>query len=384
MPPSSIPTSPVADAPTAADAFRPAGPPVARMTRRADLVTVALSAWLIGGLFVDGWAHNTRPQLETFFTPWHAMFYSGFAATALWIGWSVWSRHRAGAAWRDSVPVGYGPALAGLVLFAASGLGDMAWHLAFGIEQDISALLSPSHLGLFTGGFLVVTAPLRSVWADPSLGRRAGLGALLPALSSAAIAGSATGFFFMYLHPAFDNRVSRDHWTFLLQMFTRGQRGYVQDLDIVVGIAGFILATVFLLGPVLYPLRRWDLPAGSVLLVAGPQFVLIQALTGFVDPGLAALGLAGTLAVELLLRLLRPSSASPARLRAFCATAPVALWGVWFGGIALNDGGLGWEPEVWGGVLVWSGLTLLALAVVMLPSPVPGERAAPARRTAAG
>src|SRR6266508_3553037 len=167
----SLPTSPAVKAGT---------PAATGASRPAHLVTVALSAWLIGGLFLDGWAHNTRPQLETFFTPWHAMFYSGYVAAAAWMGWSVWSRHHAGTAWRDAVPAGYGPAVAGLALFAVSGLGDMAWHLAFGIEQDVAALLSPTHLGLFTGGFLVVTAPLRSVWADPSLGRRAGLGALLP------------------------------------------------------------------------------------------------------------------------------------------------------------------------------------------------------------
>ena len=27
-------------------------------------------------LFVDGWAHNNLDQIETFFTPWHALFYS--------------------------------------------------------------------------------------------------------------------------------------------------------------------------------------------------------------------------------------------------------------------------------------------------------------------
>ena len=340
------------------------------MGRAGDLVTVVLSAWLIGGLFVDGWAHNTRAELETFFTPWHAVFYSGFAASALWIWWAVVARRRAGATWRDAVPVGYGPALAGLALFAASGLGDMAWHLAFGIEQDLAALLSPSHLGLFAGGLLVVTAPLRSAWADAALGRGARLGALLPALLSAAVAASGTGFFFMYLHPAFANHGSIDQLR-SLGAFPPAQRGYVQDQDIALGVAGIILATVFLLGPVLYLLRRWDLPAGGVLLVAGPQFVLLQALTGFADPELAALGVAGTLAVELLRWWLRPSATAPARLRRFCATAPVALWAVWFGGIALRDGGLGWEPEVWAGALFWSGASLLALAVLTMPAQVP-------------
>src|SRR6266542_6356168 len=113
---------------------------VRRMSWAEDLVTLVLAAWLIGGLFLDGWAHNTRPQLETFFTPWHAAFYSGFAATAAWMGWLVWTRHRAaGGSWRAAVPAGYGLGLAGLALFVVSGLGDMTWHLVFGIEQDITA-----------------------------------------------------------------------------------------------------------------------------------------------------------------------------------------------------------------------------------------------------
>ncbi len=47
-----------------------------------DRVMVALCSWLMGGLYLDGWAHNHVPELETFFTPWHAVLYSGFFAVA--------------------------------------------------------------------------------------------------------------------------------------------------------------------------------------------------------------------------------------------------------------------------------------------------------------
>jgi hypothetical protein len=174
----------------------------------------------------------------------------------------------------------------------------------------------------------------------------------------------------MYLHPAIANHAGVDQLRSLGE-FPPAQRGYLQDQDIALGVAGIILATVFLLGPVLYLLRRWDLPAGGILLVAGPQFVLLQALSGFADPGLAVLGVAATLAVELLRWPMHPTATAPARLRLFCATAPVALWAVWLGGIALRDGGLGWEPEVWSGALFWSGASLLALAVLTVPAQVP-------------
>jgi hypothetical protein len=38
---------------------------------------------VIWGGYVDGWAHNhLATTLESFFTPWHAAFYSGFMAVA--------------------------------------------------------------------------------------------------------------------------------------------------------------------------------------------------------------------------------------------------------------------------------------------------------------
>lgn len=90
---------PVHPAPTA---------PAPRLSAREDLLTVAFAGWLVLGLFVDGWAHNTDKP-ETFFTPWHGLFYSGFVATALWMG----SRYLRYAAWSD--PSSREPSLRGFL-----------------------------------------------------------------------------------------------------------------------------------------------------------------------------------------------------------------------------------------------------------------------------
>jgi hypothetical protein len=99
----------------------------------------------------------------------------------------------------------------------------------------------------------------------------------------------------------------------------------------------------------------------------------MQAVTGFADAGLAVLGLLGAAAVEALLAVLRPSESPRRRLRVFCAAAPVCFWGLYLGGIALHDGGLGWKAELWGGALVWSALTLLALAMLLDPPTIPAD-----------
>src|SRR5581483_7759023 len=55
----------------------------ARSDLRFDWTMVVVSIWWLGGLFIDGWAHSNIPQLETFFTPWHAVFYSGYLAVVI-------------------------------------------------------------------------------------------------------------------------------------------------------------------------------------------------------------------------------------------------------------------------------------------------------------
>src|SRR5262245_66096291 len=42
---------------------------------RLDWAVAVASGWLVGGFWLDGWAHHAFPQLETFFTPWHAALY---------------------------------------------------------------------------------------------------------------------------------------------------------------------------------------------------------------------------------------------------------------------------------------------------------------------
>ena len=66
-----------------------------------DWIIVALSAWWLGGLYLDGWAHRHVPALETFFTPWHAVLYSGFAACALALLVTQARNMRHGYPWRQ-------------------------------------------------------------------------------------------------------------------------------------------------------------------------------------------------------------------------------------------------------------------------------------------
>jgi hypothetical protein len=101
---------------------------------------------------------------NTFFTPWHAVLYSGYGATAGVLLAALMRNHAAGQPWRRALPDGYGLSLLGALIFALAGVGDMVWHTLFGVEVSTAALLSPTHLLLALGGALMTSGPLRAAW----------------------------------------------------------------------------------------------------------------------------------------------------------------------------------------------------------------------------
>jgi len=108
---------------------------------RFDWLMLIPCVWLLGGGYTDAWAHN-HIRLETFFTPWHAVLYSGLLAVLVFhVGALIINRLR-GYAWRYSLPQGYWLSLVGIIGFVFGGVGDLIWHTLFGIELNIEGALS--------------------------------------------------------------------------------------------------------------------------------------------------------------------------------------------------------------------------------------------------
>ncbi len=183
----------VVDLPTA-HGERPAAVP------GLDWAVALLSLWFIGGLYLDGWAHLHLQRLETFFTPWHAVLYPGYLAVAAVLVVTAIRYRAAGRSRWWSMPAGYELSLLGAVIFTVGGVGDMVWHTFFGIEVDLDALLSPTHLLLALGGTLMVTGPLRAAWRRPDEGHQS-LVSSLPMLLSLTLLLSVGTFFTQYVHP---------------------------------------------------------------------------------------------------------------------------------------------------------------------------------------
>lgn len=278
---------------------------------RTDLITLLLATWFTGGLFLDAWAHNTVPELETFFTPWHGVFYSGFVAAAGWVLWTCRAVVRARRWDLALIPVGYASSLVSLGVFGLAGLGDMTWHQVFGIEQRIDILFSPTHVALGASMLVIVTTPVRSAWAD----RSPRPPKLLVAVGSLALAMTIVLLFLQYAN-AFDRT----------------------SVEVVVGLSGIdeaetarlvssiAVTNLVLLTPLLMLARRWVLPPGSVTLLFLPAVVLSGAVTDFANLDLLIGLLVAGVAVDLIGLGLRPAPDRPMRFQAFALLVPLVTW----------------------------------------------------------
>ena len=326
-----------------------------------DLAAALLGTWVVGGLFLDGWAHVNQPGLETFFSPWHGVFYSGFMVATVVMARLV-GRHQRGRFDPGRVPAGYGLGLVGVALFVAGGVADGTWHTLFGVEVGVAALLSPSHLLLLSGGLLMLTSPIRSAWSSPDLPARPAAVALLPALWATALTTAVVLFFFQYLS-AFVSRAPA--------MAAAGPSDTAAGLlTTIVGVASVLATNLILLGPLLLLARRWRLPFGTVTLIVVAGALGVTALREFTLGALVPAMLAGGLATDVLIAGLRPRPDRPGRFRAVAALAPLLLWGAWLAAYALAYG-VAWPPELWAGVLGMASLSGIGLSVLVLPPAVP-------------
>lgn len=332
------------------------------VSSRTDLVTALLGVWFGIGLMIDAWAHTNLTQLETFFTPWHAAFYSGFAAVSGWIIWQVWRNVRTGRQGVAAVPTGYLAGLLAVPAFAFFGLIDLMWHTFLGIETTIDILFSPSHLGLIVTMMLIITTPLRSAWNAPDLGPRPSLGRLLPALIGLAFATTLVSLFLGYADAL--------QWS---------ARGIVDAFSSVEGVhadrlaSGMVISNVVTLAPVLLLVRRWRLPFGSVTILHAVGILMSGAQTAFGNLSILLTFVAAGLVSDLLIRWLRPSGERRGAYWAFAGLSGFLTWSLYIVAASVAAGGLPAVPELWTGAPIVAGLIGLALGALFLPNAVTAE-----------
>jgi len=318
-----------------------------------DRLVMLASIWYVGGLFLDGWAHNHGMVDQSFFTPWHAILYSGYAVTAAVILGAVIRNLLAGHAGLEAIPAGYELSLLGIAIFAVGGVGDLIWHTLFGIEMDIAALLSPTHLILAIGLALIITGPLRAAWRRADVLQ--GWAYQLPMILSLTSLLSLFTFFTQYANPIVHSIAD------------------IQAPDEVqsLGIVSILFQTAIFTSLILFAVRRWRFPLGAFALIiaindASSSILADDSPVIYV----AILGAITGLIVDLLYHSLKHTADGPDQLRLFAFAVPVILYSIYFIALSVLHT-ITWSVHLWAGSVVLAGITGWLISYLVMPPHTP-------------
>lgn len=318
--------------------------------------------WISAGFFLDAWAHGHVP-VESFFTPYHGVFYSGMLVLALVFAGVAARNHRRGYAWRDALPQPYRVALIGIPIFVGAGLGDMVWHRLLGLEEGVDALLSPTHQVIGLGIFFLASGPIRSVLADAA--RSIDLRRQLPLAL-----GLATWLLLAHFGTAYalDPAAAKVDAPPPIAPFTPD---YLTALSIgyykiSLGVLVVIFQSALIAGFALWLVSR---------LRPAPGMLTIVYLAGSIPAAAAFTNHSTLLPIMTLQALLTGAIADiaiarwdprPERVRAlrtFAVVVPMTYTGVYLLGNALSVG-LWWDWNVALGAWIWSGVSGYALSLL--------------------
>ena len=350
-------------------------------TRKYDARVFQLLIWFVGGTVVDVIAHfYFKLEDKNFFTPWHLLMYSGFAATAFVHLYPVlkdgYTELRPGkqsfVAYlgfliRNAVPViktgyrslspAYKVSFWGCAAFLLGGIGDFFWHEIIGVEQNLQAMFSPSHIVLGLSFTVIASGPFRAF-----LGRerdvRQTWGKSLLAMLSLGFALSTFSLLFLYLSPYVMATTQFKYIPYLNIFDGDGERMWAfAYFATAVQQASFMLQAAMVTSLVVFIGRRYVLPVGSYALVFGIQAAImsILKLNFWVVPGALLIGLIADLVSRSLL-VRRPYIA----VGILGASVPGALLLA-----QLLVGGSWWALPYSSGALFLSAGTALAVYVAM-------------------
>jgi hypothetical protein len=329
-------------------------------TPRFDWIMAGLSVWITGGLFLDGWAHAHGNIDDVFFTPWHAVLYSGGAAI---IGFLVYQQResvRQGRPWRQALPAGYLFSLVGGALFVVAGVSDLIWHKLFGVEVSVESLLSPTHLLLVLAGGMMISGPIRSIWGRFRAGGQYGWLRLGPMLICATLFLSTLMFFTQYANPI--NTIWAAYHPIGSSEGFRAQA---------LGVASILVHAVLLIGPILYLIARWRLPIGTMTLI----FTLSTALMSVFQDHyvLIPYALVSGILADGLLMVVKPTTKAPIRFYTFAFLAPALFFSLYFLAVQLTQGGIAWKIHLWLGSIFITGAIGVMLAWLVVSPLWDGE-----------
>jgi hypothetical protein len=338
-----------------------------------EIVVGFLSALFVFGLFVDGWAHNHGKVDQSFFTPYHGIMYGSFALLGLTLVGMQFYNVSKGYSFLKALPYGYLTSLVGILVFGFGGAADLLWHLAFGIEIDIEALISPSHLVLIIGYVLILGSLIQAAWARRE--QETTWGTLWQTLIAWAGVLSVLLFIMQYVYFIND-----------LRDLVGGRPGDNYTAS-AIGTMHFLVSSLLFTGVSLLMVRRWQLPFGALTFVYSISallmgWMLIRTTTQndfwtMMFLAVAPAVLAGLVA-DILIWRLKPSLDRRWAFYVLGAVIPLVLCLAFMGsthvyGLLVARSGLWWRVHMWLGVPMLAMIVGALQGVMVMPPRVPRE-----------
>ena len=303
------------------------------------------SLWLISGAYYDAFTHTHNPELETFFTLAHITIYTGGALLAALMGYTVWTNRKLGYSFWKAVPKGYDVSLLGAFFFFIAGAGDLAWHEIFGIEQDLEAAFSATHLILVTSFILLMSGPFNAAWIRKKDSRS--LIEDWPIVISVAMMLASLSVITQWAHP-----------------FVRLQATIVTtpdpDVGHSIGILSIILQTVFMMSIILLTAKKRLMPVGGYTIVLLLNSVYLTAMQHTYPLNWVAL-ITGLLTD---LYYWRSGEFTDTKFRVFAALVPVLYFGLYFIFISIYYT-LVWNAHIISGAIFFPVLISLVLSYLV-------------------
>ncbi len=319
-----------------------------------DWLMVGACTWLIAGGYLDGWAHN-HFALDSFFTPWHGVLYSGFLAVAAVMIGTVVLNHARGASWQKAIPAGYELSVLGIFGFAVGGVADMFWHILFGIEKNIDVQFSPSHLLLMVCWGLILAGPFRSAWRRSGQAQQHRSAQLMIPVS----------LLLVFLVFSLLTQTGNPFIQFSPTDVTKAQLT-AQSL----AVLGIVFQSMLLVMLILLAIRRWRMPLGSFTLVLTVSAISMSIMRDhyLIIPIFAVAG--GI--IDVVYHLLKPTVERVDQFRLFAATVPTIIFLVYFLTLWVTMG-IVWSIHLSVGSVVVSGIVGWLVSYIMIPPKLPAD-----------
>ncbi len=321
-----------------------------------DWMMIGACTWLMTGGYLDAWAHN-HFTLDSFFTPWHGVLYSGFLVVAIVLFGTITLNHMRGASWQNAIPAGYELSVLAVCGFAIGGVADMFWHILFGIEVNIDAQLSPTHLLLMVCWGLISAGPFRAAWKRTLDPAKQNWMTQLSLPISLLLLLSVFSLITQTAHP----------FTFLAPTSVLKAQTTEQSL----AVLGIVFQSMVLSMLLLLAIRRWHMPIGSFTLVLTINALALSFMhyTFIVIP----IGAVAGLLIDVLYHFLQPSIKRVDAFRLFAGLVPIIIYAVYFLALWITMG-IVWSIHLSIGSILVSGIAGWLISYVMIPPTVPAEQ----------